>query len=306
MNKKIITIIITLLAIIVLAVFLFFYIKKEDKKNSEIEKDVFMTEILLGDISQIGENYILVSVRDNQIADEEKADNVKIYIDDKTKFKRYTGEIKSAEEFKKEQSDFQAALKEQGAGKDYSTTLESPDWYKTESIGFNNLAVNDKVRIVSSKKSDNSYIAKTIIVENKKQIQDADQPVIKDSNVIVSGTIDSIGGQTINLKDSESTYFVASGKIIKVLFDEKTSIIAKKQKTDEKFTQEQVEFNKKIENLRKENKSIYGLAAPQPYIENQESQSYFRVEQKLIIYGSINTANEEMLADKIEIIEQIK
>lgn len=310
MNKKIIILLISALLIAAtLGGAWFFYTNKQKQKTvNENKEEKVIIETLIGEVKQIGRDNIIVTVNIDQAATEEKkASDIEVTIDDKTKLERNTSEVKSEEEFNNEQSDFQAALSEsQKEDKANLSIVEPPSWYKTEIIRLSDLTVGEKIKIVANKDSNNKYVAVIVVADSNQTGQDIEQPIDANPETMVAGIISLIDGTSIFLKDLEAANTASGSQPIKVLFNDKTSFIVKEKKSDSEFAKEQAEFNKKIENLKKEKKSIYGLTAPQHYSEKTFDKSKLAIRQRLNVYGWLDSAQAEILANKIEFIEEDK
>lgn len=310
MNKKIIILLIaTLLIAAALGGAWFFYTNKQKQKTvNENKEEKVIIETLIGEVKQIGRDNIIVTVNIDQAATEEKkASDIEVTIDDKTKLERNTSEVKSEEEFYNEQSDFQAALSEiQKEDRANLSIVEPPSWYKTEIISLSDLTVGEKIKIVANKDSNNKYVAVVVVTDSNQTGQDIEQPIDANPETMVAGIISLIDGTSIFLKDLEAADTASGSQPIKVLFNDRTSFIVKEKKSDSEFAKEQAEFNKKIENLKKEKKSIYGLTAPQYYSEKTFDKSQLAIGQRLNVYGWLDSAQAEILANKIEFIEEDK
>src|SRR3989339_392926 len=151
----------------------YFYFSKKDL----IDKHFFAFNI--GFISEINNEFLIISIDSQDPLQENKEKKKKYQIDKSTTVFRELNQVKSEKEFREEEIIFKNYLLSDVENKN---NIEAPSWYKVEKIIYTDLKIGDNVKVYY----DNEDMAVKIILLKKSFNNNDDQYIKLDSRQSLS------------------------------------------------------------------------------------------------------------------------
>lgn len=154
-----IKILIIVILLILLIIFGFYFGRNFLKKEKIQVHDI---NIEMGVVDQIKENSIVFKFKGDPALGENNFITKEYYVDNKTKFE-ITGQIKTEEEYRKEEAEYNLKNKQKN---NLSTEMsEPPIWFKLLDSSFDNIKKGDEVKVYYIKEN-NQFLASKIIKFN--------------------------------------------------------------------------------------------------------------------------------------------
>ncbi|MCK4539946.1 hypothetical protein KAU09_02205 [Candidatus Parcubacteria bacterium] len=272
--------------------FYFFYNKPNNEKLNNPERINKEQQILTGELSVVNSESITIkNIKDIILGSTEKNNFVlyKININKDTEVKRYLGDVKTREQFLKEQAEYEKIIN--GYKKNGKSTfgIEAPNWHVSENIKISDLRVGDALKAMVYKNKD-EYIAQKIILEFKNKEIDSSLDKQINNKIQYDGVI-----KEINVKKNILKIDVY-GELKEIILNKQTKFYLKTKKSNEQFQKEQEDFNKKIAG----NKDLGSVVAPSWFFSDLVTIDNLRSGQQAIVYAEF--INDILFAKKIEII----
>src|SRR3989339_572753 len=261
----------------------YFYFSKKDL----IDKHFFAFNI--GFISEINNEFLIISIDSQDPLQENKEKKKKYQIDKSTTVFRELNQVKSEKEFREEEIIFKNYLLSDVENKN---NIEAPSWYKVEKIIYTDLKIGDNVKVYY----DNEDMAVKIILLKKSFNNNDDQYIKLDSRQILR--IDKIN-KIIEIKKTDAFLEedLVKKNIIKI--SNSTQFFKRRIKDNQEFLKEQEEFNKKIQELKNLNQGIEQIKAPERFIVDGYSFDSLIVGDKILVNYGTTDDNKDINAEKI-------
>ena len=308
MNKRSIIVIIVIIILVALGLGGYLFLKGGGVRQNgpDIPKNLADSELVVleGEISRIFSGGLELKVVKAEImplpGQESEFELIKISADKNTETIRFTDSPKSAEQFQREQAEFQAQVDVwKKEGKDIAS-LEAPQWPISENIAFSDLIGGNKIVVRAYRDKNGAYYAKKIslsrvVPETRDSAGNDQTPDL----VKLTGIIEDISEDIIKLKEISSTGLTGALKGIKITAQ--TEIIEKTIKSAEQFKKEQLEFNSKAAELKEKGAETDNLPAPDWFINRTLSLKNLQAGQEINVEGIIeNVSDALIIAKKIE------
>src|SRR3989339_714622 len=268
----------------------YFYFSKKDL----IDKHFFAFNI--GFISEINNEFLIISIDSQDPLQENKEKKKKYQIDKSTTVFRELNQVKSEKEFREEEIIFKNYLLSDVENKN---NIEAPSWYKVEKIIYTDLKIGDNVKVYY----DNEDMAVKIILLKKSFNNNDDQYIKLDSRQSLSVygeilRIDKIN-KIIEIKKTDAFLEedLVKKNIIKI--SNSTQFFKRRIKDNQEFLKEQEEFNKKNQEIKKLKQGIGPKKAPERFIVDGYSFDSLIVGDKILVNYGTTDDNKDINAEKI-------
>jgi hypothetical protein len=256
MKKIILTI---FLIVSILISFYLFY----SNKNSNFNVDIKEAKMFEGIIQNI-DNNILVEFSTNEVdlvTKEEKniKESFSFHITKDTIIKEVSQEIKSEEEFRRDENNYKNFQNKifEGSSINVFEYLFPPTWNKMEKISFDKLALGDLVSIVYYENNGSLFAVK--ILKKRKKIN---SEVTKDRDVSSQFTsqVTKVGSDYLEVKKYNQE--ILAEDILIVYLDNNSVLLEKKLKIENEFREEEREFKDKMQEIKKTGGDKSSIIAP--------------------------------------------
>jgi len=303
MRKKYIFLLIIFL-LIALSACVFHFFKVSLNKQEIKKEDMSIQEVIEGTIDSIDDSSNSFSIAVAEVSDSEVVNSIlKVNFDNNLlEVYKNSGEIKSEEQFRKEEQEFKEVMQKLKDSGQSTTLLNSPSWEILNKIDKSALQKGNKVKVYLYKKNQDAFAKKIIILSES---QAAEDNAVDDSPQIVTffGVITEIDGKNKKIKLIQDCESCTEKITEEFIFNDNTAISKETIKTQDGFLKEQADFNKKIAEAKKKNQDDAKIEAPSWFLEEKVNFSYLKVGDKLEMQCNINKTENTYIVEVAKILK---
>lgn len=286
----------------VLAAGMFFIFWQKSKSPSSRLEEYSKTETFYGEIAGINTNSFSIKFQKDILSNPIKYETIDFVSNQNTLFKKYEAELKSEEEFLKDQEGYEKEIAVLRSGGKEISSVEAPSWQKQRIAVFQDLKIGDVVEIYAYKLK-NNLIAQKVIIKTEKMNDVANNQDISfnSQEVILSGLVKEKTDDAINLEVDISSVDNDDSGLQKVYFTSSTKIILKNKKTDSQFQKELAVFKESL-SKNKSDSFFSEVVAPDWYTTEIITSDKINQEDKVVINAM--QENDKLKALRIEVLRQ--